>query len=158
MARVFRNAFRRSVFNRALPYEHTNAAENAREIGRSVRNHLREHYNPRDPVFKRDPEGRTINNLWTGYTLGGKGRLAVAGGLLGGGTIVVSNPRAYQNWYNQQVGIPRESDMLNVESLPSTRGDALGYQVPLGPKASEYLHASGDLVFALHKTAHTGQL
>jgi|GEM_PF-2791985 len=162
MRQAFRNAFYRSVLNRATPYQKTDLKENAkelkthfREIGETVRNHVRDNYNPKDPFFMKDPQGRNINNLWTGYKLGGKGNLLAAGSILGGGTIIATNPRHYQSLYNQAYYIPAMSEELDVESLPSTRADGVGYQAAIGN--NPMLTTSGDLVFAMHKTRHTGQ-
>ena len=137
-------------------YTYKDALPNIKKVGAEIGEHIKKNYNPKDPLFVKDPEGRHINNLWTGYKLGGKGNLMVAGSILGGGTIIASNPRHYQNLYNNMYQIPAMSEELDVESLPSTRADGLGYQAQVG--ASQMLAPSGDLVFAMHKTRHTGQL
>lgn len=154
MKQMFRNAFQRSVFNYGREVERT---ETAGSIVKSVGGHFKKNYNPRDPVFVKDEmEGRSINNLYTGYKLGGKGNLAVAGSLLGGGTLIVSNPRGYQGFMSTGDNVEAQSAELDVESLQSTRADSLGYKAQLS-SAQQQLSASGDLVFAMHKTRHSGQ-
>lgn len=128
-----------------------------RDTGRKFGEYMKKSYNPKDPIFVKDEvHGRSINNLWTGYKLGGKGNLMVAGSVLGGGTLVASNPQAYQDMFNRHETVAYQSEELDVESLPSTRGDHTGYQIPLSDMSN--MQASGDLVFALHKTRHFGQL
>lgn len=152
---IFRKAFQRSVLNRANPYEYTDAMKNVKEIGGQIGNHLKTNYNPKDPWFKKDEEGRNLNNLWSGYKLGGKGKILTTGSLLAGGTIIAGNPRSYQNAYNESANTQVMSEEQDVESLQSTRADGLGYQAQIGN--SQLISASGDLVFAMHKTRHTGQ-
>jgi hypothetical protein len=136
------------------------------EIGQGMKEDLgktgefmKENFNPKDPFFKKDTrEGRSINNLWTGYKLGGPANLMVAGSVLGGGAIIASNPRNIQNAYDVNNSTKAESEMNDIESLQSTRGDGQGYQASIGAKALANLSTSGDLVFAMHKTRHSGQL
>lgn len=161
MRQAFRNAFQnglnRSPLNPAMPHQYPNMGENLKDIGQSVSSHLKKNYNPKDPLFRKSEEGRTVNNLWSGYELGGKGKIAVTASVLGGGAIIASNPRNYQNFYNNGTYAQAESEMLDVESLQSTRADGLGYQAQIGAGASQALTTSGDLVFAMHKTRHSGQ-
>jgi hypothetical protein len=135
---------------------HTNVKENAKQIGKDIGSHIKKNYNPNDPLFTKDTvEGHSLNNLWSGYKLGGKGKLAVTGSLLAGGSIMVANPRGVQAAYNNRQNVQYESEAQDVESLQSTRADGLGYQAQVGTNPG--LNASGDLVFAMHKTRHSGQ-
>lgn len=144
------------VMRRGHKYTRTNAKENLKDTTSSFKNHMKENYNPRDPFFVKDTEeGRNINNLWSGYKLGGKGKLLVTGSLLGGGSIIASNPQNYQDSYNLKYGVEAQSEMQDVESLISTRGDGQGYVAQHADTPD--LSSSGDLVFAMHKTRHTGQ-
>lgn len=139
-------------------YTHTNPIENTKKIVKGIGTHLKENYNPRDPLFTKDNvEGRNVNNLWTGYKLGGKGKIAVGASVLGGGAIMVADPRGVQSTFGDPGMIEAQSDELDVESLQSTRSDGLGYQAQLSTSALQDLSASGDLVFAMHKTRHSGQ-
>lgn len=137
-------------------YAHTNPIKNTKDITKGTGEFFKKNYNLKEPIFMKDPEGRNINNLFTGYGYGGKGRAIATVGLLGGGTIVASNPRDYQNFYNGGF-TDEQSEQLDVESLQSTRADGQGYQAQLGLGASNTLTTSGDLVFAMHKTRHSGQ-
>lgn len=132
------------------------AFEKGKKAFHKAGEYVKENYNPKDPFFVKDPvRGRHINNLYTGYKLGGKGNLLVAGSILGGGTVMAANPTAIQNSIARKEIVDSQAEMLDVESLPGTRADHLGYQNPNPPS---HMYASGDLVFALHKTSHTGQL
>ncbi|ARC67218.1 hypothetical protein B14_200005 (plasmid) [Bacillus licheniformis] len=135
-------------------YTRTNPIKNAKEIGKGAVGFMKKNYNLKEPIFMKDPQGRNMNNLWTGYGYGGKGRALATASLIGGGTIIASNPKAYQNFVNGDF-VEEQSEALDVESLPSTRSDGLGYQAQVGNNSD--LSASGDLVFAMHKTRHTGQ-
>jgi hypothetical protein len=127
------------------------------EVGEKVGNFFKSNYNPKDNVFVKDKvEGRSVNNLWTGYKLGGKANIAVTASLLGGGTLIASNPRNLQNSYDSKYIANSDSEAQDVESLQSTRSDGQGYQAQIGSAAN--LSTSGDLVFAMHKTRHSGQL
>ncbi len=132
----------------AHPYKYSakDAIPNMKAVGKDGVNFIKKNYNLKEPLFKKDPQGRNMNNLWTGYGYGGKGRALATIGLLGGGSIMAS----------RDTNTPMESDMLDVESLPSTRGDYQGYEAQVG--ANSGLTPSGDLVFAMHKTRHTGYL
>lgn len=131
------------------------AGNDAKKIGE----HLKENYNPRDPLFMKDEKtGRNINNLFTGYKLGGKGKLLAAGSMLGGGAIYVANPHAVNRSVGNHMNTKAQSEELDVESLQSTRSDGQGYQASIGASATANLTTSGDLVFAMHKTRHSGQL
>jgi lipoprotein-anchoring transpeptidase ErfK/SrfK len=140
-----------------VKYKHTNPIENTKEMAKGTGEFFKKNYNLKEPIFKKDPAGRNINNLYTGYGYGGKGRAIATVSLLGGGTLVASNPKGYQGLYNGDF-VDEQSAELDVESLQSTRGDAQGYQTPLGESASEMMRSSGDLVFAMHKTRHSGQM
>jgi hypothetical protein len=133
-------------------------AGDAKDIASDVGGYFKKNYNPNDPIFKKDTDnGRNINNLYSGYKLGGKGNLLVGGSLLGGGTVIASNPKHLQNHYNVGGSVQAESQELDVESIQSTRGDGVGYQASIGAAAVQNLQTSGDLVFAMHKTRHSGQ-
>lgn len=119
---------------------------------------VKDNYDPRQPLFKKDTEeGRTINNLYTGYKLGGKGNLLVTGSLLGGGTIYVANPNNVNRTVLNGQNAKFQSEEQDIESMQSTRADGQGYKAAIGAAALENLSASGDLVFAMHKTRHSGQ-
>jgi hypothetical protein len=139
-----------------VKYEHTNPITNTKEIAKDTGEFFKKNYNLKEPIFKKDPEGRNINNLWTGYGYGGKGRAIATVGLLGGGTVIAANMRDTQNFANGHFA-DEQSEQLDVESLQATRADGLGYQAQLGAGASNSLTTSGDLVFAMHKTRHSGQ-
>lgn len=144
-----------SVFDKAAAAERRSMhATNPRPEGPSF---MKRHLDPHEGIFRESAEGRNINNLWSGYELGGTGNLLVGGSILGGGSLIAANPRGYQNFYNRS-NILAESEAMDIESMPGTRGDLQGYQSTLGVPASNYLQSSGDLVFALHKTRHSGQL
>ena len=136
----------------ANPYRYTasdmgeNLAHVGKESVKGSKDFLKKNFNPKEPVFMKDPEGRNMNNLWTGYGYGGKGRIMATASLLGGGAIYAT----------RDVKTPAESEMLDVESLQSTRGDGIGYQAQIGNLAD--MSASGDLVFAMHRTRHSGQM
>lgn len=160
MKQFFKNRFRDSVFNAANrgSYPKADPVGAIQGLGKNINEHVRKNYDPRDPFFVKDTEqGHNINNLWTGYKLGGKGNLLMTGSLLGGGTIIAANPREYQSHYNNFNQARAESQELDVESLQSTRADQVGYQAQIGSKSSPMLTTSGDLVFAMHKTRHSGQ-
>lgn len=119
---------------------------------------FKENYDPRQPIFKKDTEeGRNINNLYTGYKLGGKGNLLVTGSLLGGGAIYATNPNAVNRTVMNGQNAKFQSEEQDIESMQSTRADGQGYKASIGAAALESLSASGDLVFAMHKTRHSGQ-
>ncbi len=132
----------------AHPYKYgaKDAITNIKDIGKDGANFMKKNYNLKEPLFKKDPQGPNMNNLWTGYGYGGKGRALATIGLLGGGTIMAS----------KNISVPAESEMQDVESLPSTRGDYQGYEAQLSENSG--LAPSGDLVFAMHKTRHSGHL
>jgi hypothetical protein len=133
--------------------------EGFKESAEKVGGYFKENYNPHDPFFKKDmKEGRSINNLYTGYKLGGKANLMVAGSLLGGGTLVAANMRGVSNHYAVNSNTAAESEYNDIESMQSTRSDGLGYQASIGAGALANLSTSGDLVFAMHKTRHSGQM
>lgn len=128
------------------------------EIGQKAGGFFKENYDPRDSFFKKDTvEGRNINNLYTGYKLGGKGNLLVTGSILGGGTLVATNARGVSDNYAIKNAVSSESENGDIESLQSTRADGQGYQASIGANALANLSTSGDLVFAMHKTRHSGQ-
>lgn len=127
----------------------------AKKVGESVVDSTKKNFNLKEPVFEK-AEYRDVNNLWTGYQLGGKGRAAATVGLLGVGAVMVSNPRAVQSQYNQEFVLPEQAREQDVESLASTRGDGQGYQAYGGMTGNPNYQASGDLVFALHKLRHGG--
>lgn len=134
------------------PYIHSDAKESVKEAG----GFIKKNFNPKDPLFVKDEKnGRNINNLWSGYKLGGKGNLLFTGSVLAGGAMMVPNPDSFQNSYNRKMTVEQQSQSQDVESLISTRSDGVGYQTPL-PSTSD-MNASGDLVFAMHRTRHTGQ-
>lgn len=137
-------------------YNHTNPIQNTKDIAKGTKEFFKKNYNLKEPIFKKDPQGANINNLFTGYGYGGKGRAVATVGLLGGGAIVAANPRDVQGFYNGGFA-EDQSEQLDVESLQSTRADGQGYQAQLGAGASSALTTSGDLVFAMHKTRHSGQ-
>lgn len=139
-----------------VPSAKTNLKDNMRDIKDDISNHVRTNYNPKDNFFIKDEaEGRNINNLWSGYKLGGKAKIATTASLLGGGSIVVGDPNGHQNRYNRRTGVKAESEENDIESLQSTRADGVGYQAQVGDMSG--LTTSGDLVFAMHKTRHSGQ-
>jgi hypothetical protein len=144
-----------SVFRAGHKYMHTNPIKNTKEMGKEFGGHMKKNYDLSEPLFKKDPEGRNLNNLWTGKTYGGKGRALATVSLLGGGSIIAANPRNASGLFGDAA--EQQSEELDIESLQSTRSDGLGYQAQIGTKASEKLTTSGDLVFAMHKTRHSGQ-
>ncbi|MED1301890.1 hypothetical protein P4388_31455 [Bacillus thuringiensis] len=127
----------------------------AKKTGEGLVNSTKKNFNLKEPFFEK-AEHRDVNNLWTGYQLGGKGRAASTLGLLGVGAVMVSNPRAVQRQYNETFVLPEQAKEQDVESLISTRGDSQGYQAYGGITGNPNLQASGDLVFALHKLRHGG--
>lgn len=137
-------------------YHNTNPIENTKGMAKDTAGFMKKNFNLNEPIFMKDPEGRNINNLFTGYGYGGKGRAIATVGLLGGGSIVAANPRDFQGLMNGDY-IDAQSQELDVESMQSTRGDSMGYQAQVGASAANMLNASGDLVFAMHKTRHGGQ-
>lgn len=102
---------------------------------------LKREFDPRDPFIKREP--RHLNNLWTGRTLGGRGKLIVGATAVGYGIHEISDAR-YKN-------IERDAEMLEPTPLPGTRGDGSTYT----PHYTG-LEVSGDLAFALHNLRHGG--
>lgn len=138
-----------------VPYKNTNPIQNTKDMVKGTGDFFKKNYNLKEPIFKKDPEGRNINNLYTGYGYGGKGKAIATVSLLGGGTLVAANPRGYQGFYNGDF-VDQQSEELDVESLQSTRADGQGYQAQIG--SSDMLRTSGDLVFAMHKTRHSGQM
>lgn len=132
----------------AHPYKYgpKDAIPNISEAGKQATESVKKKYNMKEPLFKKDPVGRNMNNLWTGYGYGGKGRALATASLLGGAGIMASRDTTVPN---------QIEELSEVESLQSTRGDGLGYESQVGPDSG--LTASGDLVFAMHKTRHTGQ-
>ncbi len=135
-------------------YTRTNPIKNAKEMGKGTVKFMKKNYNLKEPIFMKDPQGRNMNNLWTGYGYGGKGRALATASLIGGGTLIVSNPKGFQSYMNGDF-VDEQSAELDVESLPSTRSDGLAYEAQIGNSTD--LSASGDLVFAMHKTRHSGQ-
>lgn len=139
--------------------EDTTIKKSMKDVGGGVKNFFKDNLDPRDPIFKLDEKaGKNINNLYTGYKLGGKGNLLVGGSMLGGGTLIVSNPKLAQDHYNRGNIVEAESQEQDIESMQSTRGDMAGYRAAIGAEALANLQTSGDLVFAMHKTRHSGQL
>ena len=100
---------------------------------------------PREPLFKKTGR-RGINNLWSGYEFGGRAKFLASAGLLGsGGYYIETQPRKSMVQAQQQY--------QDIQSLPGTQGDMQGYEAY--PAISvPGLEATGDLVFALHKTRH----
>lgn len=92
---------------------------------------------------------RSIDNLWTGLHRNAHGKWATAGvaGLATGTMVLTAAPRAAEQRTNQAVQL--QSQEGNVESLISTRGDEIGYNVNL-QRLSD-LQSQGDLVFALNR-------
>ena len=131
----------------AHAYQHgaKDIGKNIKRLGEDATNSLKKNFDLSEPIFKKDPQGRNLNNLWTGMGYGGKGRALATVSLIAGGTVMA----------NRDVRTPMESEALDVESLQSTRADGQGYESQLGDTSG--LTASGDLVFAMHKTRHTGQ-
>lgn len=127
------------------------AVEAGKDIGNGFAGYMKKNFNLKEPIFQKS-EHRDINNLWTGYEMGGKGRAIATVGLLGVGGAVAYNPKSYQNWSNNRANTRYASEEQDIESLPSTRGDGMGYQAYGGPS----LQPSGDLVFALHRLRHGG--
>lgn len=97
-------------------------------------------------------EGRTINNLWTGNTLGRGGRI-VAGGLLAGGLGVYGLVGPEQQRAREARERALEED--DIQSLPGTQADGAGYTAYPAINMQDYA-PSGDLVFALHNIRHGG--
>ena len=152
MKHVFKNAFQSSVLSRTGNHTTHSFKDDAAFLGQR----LKENYNPKDTFFRKSKEGHSINNLYSGYELGGKGNLLMAGGLLGGGTILASDPTGYKHGYLANQSVDYQSGEQDVESLQSTRADGLTYTAQVG--TSNMVTPSGDLVFAMHKTRHHGQL
>lgn len=146
-----RKFLRPGIGHKNFVYRTPDAVENATYLGGKLKDHMKNNYNPKDPLFRKSDEGRNVNNLWSGYELGGKGKIAVTGSLLLGGSIVASNPRVLEKDF-----VKEKSESLDIESLQSTRGDMQGYSPILSDTSA--LSTSGDLVFAMHKTRHSGQL
>lgn len=131
----------------ANPYQHSlkDMGPNIKKLGSDATNSFKKNFDLSEPIFKKDPQGRNLNNLWTGMGYGGKGRAMATVSLIAGGTVMA----------NRDVKTPMESEAMDVESLQSTRSDGFGYESQLGENSG--LSASGDLVFAMHKTRHSGQ-
>ncbi|CDQ41834.1 hypothetical protein [Virgibacillus salexigens] len=103
---------------------------------------LAKEFNPKEPFIKKVDQ-RNLNNLWTGRTVGGKGKIAMGVSAVGfGGHQIYSAP--YQRLEN-------EAQMREPESLPGSRGDGLDYT----PNYTG-IEANGDLAFALHNLRHGG--
>ena len=96
-------------------------------------------------------DGRSINNLWTGKTLGSTGKKVAAAGLVGGiGVYSIMGPgRAV----NREIQAAAKED--DIQSLESTQADGSGYTAYPGFNIHDYA-PDGDLVFALHKLRHGG--
>ncbi len=107
-----------------------------------------------EPIFKKTGD-RNINNLWTGYEYGAKGKAIVGIGLLGGGSILVPTAPARAAAAERRESVAWQSENQDIESMISTRGDMQGYKAHGG--IDPMLQSSGDLVFAMHKTRHGGQ-
>lgn len=96
-------------------------------------------------------DGRSINNLWTGKTLGSAGKKTAAAGLVGGiGMYSLIGP---EQMINREIQAQAKED--DVQSLQSTQADGTGYTAYPKFNMQDY-SASGDLVFALHKLRHGG--
>ena len=96
-------------------------------------------------------EGRSINNLWTGKELGRNGKIATGGVLAG--YIGFQATGAQTAAAQQQVDA--QSYSSNIESLPGTRGDGVGYTAYPNFNIKDFA-PQGDLVFALHNLRHGG--
>lgn len=107
---------------------------------------LRREFNPREPFIIKTGH-RNINNLWTGRTLGGKGKIAVGAGAIGYGVHAFSSARGEL--------IEREAVSKQPTPLPGTTGDMLDY-TPHYQHAILPPQADGNLVFALHHLRHGG--
>lgn len=114
------------------------------------------YFDPKGPVFEK-ADSRDINNLYTGYKLGGKGRIGASVGMLGTGSVMVGFGPELRNKKMNQAIVDQQSQEQDIQSLPSTRGDMRGYMAQGGMGSTPDLTTSGDLVFAMHKTRHSGQ-
>lgn len=101
-------------------------------------------FDPREPIIIRTE--RNINNLWTGRTLGGRGKILVGLGAAGYVGHQINNA-PYQK-------IEQEAVMQDPTPLPGTLGDMQNY-TPNYANAQP-LEVSGDLAFALHHLRHGG--
>lgn len=106
-----------------------------------------------EPLFNNTGK-RSINNLFSGYELGGKGKLLVAGGIAAYGGVSVFDSAGIQKSYELKQLTEQQSEEQDVESLLSTRADGVGYTGNVGSMGN--LEANGDLVFALNKIRHGG--
>lgn len=111
-------------------------------------------YNPRvNPAqtgkFLERGGDRNVDNLWTGLHRNAYGKQATAAVGIGATLTLASiaAPRAAEARTNGAVQMQAEEG--GVESLISTRGDEIGYNVNL-QRLSD-LQSQGDLVFALNR-------
>jgi hypothetical protein len=100
---------------------------------------------------------RNFDNLYTGYEFGGKAKITAAVAGLGFAGYQYLNSNGFNGELNRMTA---ESE--DVNAMPGTLGDAQGYQAyPYLSKnqlAEQGYAPKGDLVFALHKLRHGGQL
>ena len=96
-------------------------------------------------------EGRSLNNLFTGKTLGDKGRKLAGGGIVGGLGVysLMTNDKAVDREIQESVS----ND--DIQSLITSRADGAGYTAHPRFNMSDYA-PSGDLVFALHNLRNGG--
>lgn len=105
----------------------------------------------RGPWIQKSKDGRTLNNYFTGYEFGSRAKGVGSIAALGYGGYVV----ATETDRTAKAVADSQSENEDIESLPGTRGDMVGYQGYTG-LPSNNLQTSGDLVFALHKIRHGG--
>lgn len=94
-------------------------------------------------------EGRSLNNLWSGKTLGPVGKKAL-GGVAVGGLGIYAFSAGERDLDNR---IQEESAEQDIESLPTSQSDGAGYTAYPQYNLQDYT-PSGDLVFALHNNRH----
>jgi len=99
--------------------------------------------NPREPFIKKG-QPRSINNIWTGVELGGKGKLSLAaGGVAIGGYSMATAPARRMR---------EEASQLPLSPIPGTEGDGHPYE----PRELVPQDNSAGLSFALHDLRYGG--
>ncbi|WP_157066991.1 hypothetical protein [Alicyclobacillus shizuokensis] len=100
---------------------------------------------------------RNFDNFFSGYEYTKPAKI-IGGSVLGLGVAtyeVLTNHQRPMDEYARATVNP------DIESLPLSRADQLGYQAPVPrarPNAQPEFTSTGDLVFALHNTRYGGYL